>query len=88
MFSKLRIQQAGGIVTVIGEAQNRTAKAVSFTVTVGLYSPNGELLGVVTGAVNELHPGRVKIFQAVAALTISGSVRLAPQVDTILPACP
>lgn len=87
-FSKLKTQQSGGLLTVIGEAQNRTAKVVSFFVTVGLYSPDGNLLGTATGAVNELHPGRVKIFQAVANLTLSGTVRLAPQVDSITPACP
>lgn len=29
-FSKLGIQQSAGIVTVIGEVQNRTARTVSF----------------------------------------------------------
>lgn len=73
-----------GMVTVDGEAKNNDKSAHTFTISIGLYDANNKLLGVATGAVNDIAPGETMTFSAISTDSLKNVKSYKAFVDTIV----
>lgn len=83
-FSNIITKTEFGITTVEGEVKNNDTKPHSFTIAVGFYDSNNKLLGVASGAINDLAAGDTKTFTAIGAEDYSQAVTTKVQLDTLI----
>ena len=83
-FSNTVANKAANMTTISGEAKNIDTATHSFTLDVGAYDSAGKLIGVATGAVNDLAAGDTKTFSAIAAGDLSAAATYKVFVSTLV----
>ena len=83
-FTNVVLKDDLGMLTVEGEAKNNDTSTHSFTLAVGLYDANNKLLGVASGAVNDIVAGETMTFSAMSADNVNGVKSYKVQVDTLV----
>lgn len=83
-FSKALVRSDLGITTVDVEATNNDTKTHSFTVSIGFYDDDNKLIGVATGAMNDLGAKETKTLSAIATGDLSTAASNKVFVDTMV----
>ena len=83
-FTNIVLNDNLGMLTIDGEAKNNDASEHSFTLSVGLYDSNNKLLGVATGAVNDIGAGETMTFSAISTENPENIKTYKAFVDTIV----
>ncbi|MDU5080288.1 FxLYD domain-containing protein [uncultured Tissierella sp.] len=83
-FSNTIVKSDMGFTTIEGEAKNLDNKDHSFTIVIGFYDKDKNLLGSAVGTMNDLTAGDTKVFSAMATEDYSQADSYIVQVDTIV----
>lgn len=83
-FGEPFVRSEAGITMVDVETTNNNTIPHSFTVTIGFYDSNNQLIGVATGAMNDLGAGEKKTLSAMASGDYSGAASNKIFVDTMV----
>ena len=82
-FSNLTAKKVASMTSIDGEAKNTDTAAHSFMLSIGAYDSEGKLIGVATGAVNDLAAGDTKTFKAISSDDLSAAVTYKAFVGTM-----
>lgn len=83
-FSNIILNNSAGLGMVEGECKNKDSVAHSFTVSIGLYDSSNKLIGVATGAVNDLAAGDTKTFSALVTGESKNVKKFVAYVDSMV----
>ncbi len=83
-FSNALVRSDLGITTVDVEATNNDTKSHTFTVNIGFYDKDNKLIGVATGAMNDLGPQETKTLSAIANGDLSTAASHKIFIDTMV----
>lgn len=83
-FSKPLVRSDIGMTTVDVETTNNDTTTHSFTVNIGFYDGNNKLIGVATGAMNDLGAGDTKTLSAIGSGDFSNAATNKVFVDTMV----
>ena len=83
-FSNLTAKKVASMTTIEGEAKKIDTAAHSFMVSIGAYDSAGKLIGVSTGAVNDLAAGETKTFTTISSDDLSAAATYKAFVGTMV----
>ncbi|NLM12282.1 MAG: hypothetical protein GX209_00845 [Epulopiscium sp.] len=83
-FSEPLIRSDGGITMVDVDTTNHDTSTHSFTVIIGFYDENNNLIGAASGAMNDLGAGETKTLSAMANGDFSNAASTKIYVDAIV----